>query len=62
MFKTQHYLRIHRRVTRRLWVDLPLRQRDIIAADDLHITEEYKWFAAKVDADTQRLYEDPRVL
>jgi hypothetical protein len=59
MPKTQHYLRIHRRVARRLWTDLSQRQRDIIAADDLHATDEFKWFEAKVNTDALRLYEDP---
>lgn len=54
-----HYWRHHARVARRLWSDIPQRLRDTIAADAEHTTEEYKWFAAKVDADSTRLYEDP---
>ena len=59
MFKTQHYLRIHRRVCRRAWLELPSNMKHIIANDVNHTSDEYKWFENKVNADTQRLYEDP---
>jgi hypothetical protein len=56
---SQHYWRIHARVTRRVWSDLPQHVRDVIAADDAHLSPQFKWFEAKVHADTLRLYEDP---
>jgi hypothetical protein len=54
-----HYLRIHAKVWRRLWSEIPNRMRDIIAADTEHRTEQYKWFESKVEDDARRLYEDP---
>lgn len=57
--KPEHYWRIHKRVSMRVWQDTPDRVRLIIAADASHETEEYKWFAKKVDEDTNRLFEDP---
>lgn len=56
---SMHYWRIHAKVTKRLWTDINHRLRDAIAFDVDHSGEEFKWFQAKVDADTQRLYEDP---
>lgn len=55
---TAHYWRIHARVTKRLWTDLPVDVRDVIAADVAHVTPEFEWFDNKVKADTLRLYED----
>lgn len=57
--KSKHYEKIHARVTKRLLADLPIRVREIIAADADHETDEYKWFEAKVNTDATRLYEDP---
>lgn len=57
--KSNHYRTIHKRVQNRVWQDLPQETRDIIAADDLHTSEAYRWFEAKVEADALRLYEDP---
>ena len=57
--KSAHFWRIHARVAKRAWADLPLKTRDIIAADAEHETPEYKWFEAKLVADVTRLYEDP---
>ena len=54
----QHYWRIHSRVTRRLWTDLPIEVRETIASDVNHETEEFKWFAAKVEQDATFLFED----
>ena len=59
MLNSIHEQRIHGRVTKRLWSDLSVHQRDIIAADIAHTSEEFKWFEAKVNADSQRLIEDP---
>jgi hypothetical protein len=56
--KPLHYWRIHARVARRLWTDISQRTRDAIAYDVEHTGEQFKWFASKVDADTQRLFED----
>lgn len=53
-----HFWRIHAKVSRRLWSDLPMSQRNIIAADAEHTTELFKWFDAKVNTDATRLYED----
>lgn len=55
----KHYWRIHGRISRRLLTDLPLRVREIIANDAAHITEEYKWFEAKVKVDAIAQFEDP---
>jgi hypothetical protein len=57
--KPAHYWRIHRRVCRRIFFDLPFYVRDVIAADHLHETQDYKWFEKKVAEDTQRLFDDP---
>lgn len=56
--KTKHFWRIHQRVLRRVWQELPDITRDQIANDVLHDTELYKWFDAKVNSDALRLYED----
>lgn len=53
-----HYLRIHAKVWRRLWSEIPNRLRDIIAADVEHTSDEYQWFESKVADDSRRLYED----
>lgn len=58
MYDKLHYLRIQRRVIRRLLLELPPSIRDIIANDVEHKTEQYKWFDKKVKADALRLYED----
>ena len=57
--KSEHYWRIHNRVARRILLDIPECVRHVIASDDLHETQEYKWFEAKVNEDTKRLFEDP---
>ena len=57
--KSKHYERIHARVAARLWKDIPIHLRDIIANDSDHLTDEFKWFADKTHADATRLYEDP---
>lgn len=57
--KSQHYARIHARVTRKVWGNLPRHDRDIIASDSEHTTATYKWFENKVANDTERLYQDP---
>lgn len=54
--KTEHFWRIHARVTKRLLSDLPLKIQDVIASDSL--ADESKWFEAKVLTDATRLYED----
>ena len=54
-----HYQRIHRAVAQRLWTDLTDRQRFIIANDVNHVTEEFNWYANKVEKDALRLFEDP---
>jgi hypothetical protein len=56
--KCKHYWRIHARVAKRLWSDIPLRTREIIANDVEHTTDEFQWFTTKVALDTQRLFED----
>jgi hypothetical protein len=58
MPKSQHFWRIHAKVTKRLWADIPLRTREIIANDVAHETSEFQWFTTKVNADATRLYED----
>lgn len=55
----EHYWRIHKRVTLRVWQDTPAKVRDIIASDSAHETQESQWFAKKVDEDARRLFEDP---
>lgn len=60
MKKPLHYWRIHQRVCRRVFFDLPDSVRDVIAADSDHESLEYKWFEKKVADDTQRLFEDPQ--
>jgi len=57
--KSLHYWRIHARVTKRVWTDLDVDTREILANDVLHLTSVYQWFEAKVNADTERLYSDP---
>lgn len=57
-FKTQHYWRIHRRVTERAWKSISIRERDIIAADVNHETNDFKRFEAYVNSETERLYND----
>ena len=54
-----HFNRIHARVCRRLWSDIPVRTREIIANDILHESQEYQWFNSKVMTDAIRLWEDP---
>ena len=54
-----HYWRIHGRVTRRLWSDLPERIRHIIASDVAHETPEFQWFEKKVNEDALVLFNDP---
>jgi len=56
----EHYWRIHARVARRILTDLPERVRHVIAHDEDHETEEYKWFEKKVTEDALRLFEDPQ--
>jgi hypothetical protein len=56
--KPSHFWRIHARVTRRVWSDLPMYVRDIIAADTAHETSEFQWFDKKVTEDATRLFED----
>jgi len=58
MQKSAHYWRIHRRVCRRVFFDLPFSVRDTIAADSNHESHDYKWFEKKVAEDTERLYLD----
>lgn len=57
--KTEHFWHIHKKVLLRVWGDLTDDIRNIIVSDDLHISEAYQWFDAKVMADATRLYEDP---
>ena len=57
--KPLHYWRIHARVTRRVWSDMTIAQREVVAADDTQTSDISKWFVNKVNADTQRLFEDP---
>jgi hypothetical protein len=57
--KTEHFWRIHQKVMRRVWADLPDDTRDIIANDVDQDSEAFKWFESKVLADATRLYEDP---
>ena len=56
--KTNHYQRIHASVAHRLWSDLPVKTREVIANDNLHLSQELNWFTTKVNNDTQRIYED----
>jgi hypothetical protein len=56
--KPEHYWRIHARVARRILTDLPEIVRHGIAHDDSHTSEDYKWFAKKVNEDTERLFQD----
>lgn len=55
-----HFRRIHRRVARRILLDLPQRTRDIIAMDSGHESDEYKWFEKKAFEDAKSLFEDPK--
>jgi hypothetical protein len=52
------YWNIHRRVTRRVLLELSPVLREIIANDATHTTPQYQWFEAKINADALRLYED----
>jgi hypothetical protein len=54
-----HFWRIHAKVIRRIWGDLPDSIRDTIVDDSLHTTEEFKWFNNKVMEDAMRLFVDP---
>jgi hypothetical protein len=54
-----HFWRIHSKVARRIWGDLPDNIRDVIADDSLHTTEEFKWFDNKTMEDSMRLFMDP---
>jgi len=54
-----HFWRIHAKVARRVWGDLSSNLRDIIANDNLHETEEFKWFNSKTMDDAMRLFTDP---
>ena len=56
--KTLHFWRIHGRVARRIWTDLPLYVRNIIAADSEHVTPEFQWFNQKTNEDAERLFQD----
>lgn len=58
MEKPLHYWRIHAKVTRRLWSDIPLEVRNAIANDSAHITSQFNWFNNKVNEDTERLFQD----
>ena len=55
---SKHFWRIHARVAKRLWSDLPIATREVIAADVEHTTQTFQWFDTKVKADATRLYED----
>jgi hypothetical protein len=57
-FQTQHYWRIHRRVTQKAWRNMERRERETIAADVNHETYEFKRFEAYVNSETERLYND----
>lgn len=57
--KCQHWRNIHRKVCRRLWSEIDQWLRDIIANDTAHTTSQYRWFETKVNADTERLFQDP---
>ena len=59
MFNSLHFQRIHARVWRRVWLDLPLHTREVIANDTLHETTAFKSFENKVMNDARLLYEDP---
>lgn len=54
--RTEHFWRIHQRVTKRLLSDLPATVQATIASDSL--ADESKWFETKVMTDATRLYED----
>lgn len=56
---SRHFWRIHARVAKRLWSDIPLHLREVIAADTAHETNAFQWFNNKVHEDAMRLYEDP---
>jgi hypothetical protein len=56
--KCYHWLKINRIVVRRAWLNLSIETRDAIAADALHLTENFKWFTAHCEAETNRLFED----
>lgn len=56
--KSQHWLKIHRIVLRRMWGNLTNESRDIVASDTLGLSETTKWFNAQVENETNRLYED----
>lgn len=58
-YKTQHYWRIHRKVTQKTWRNLDIRERDRIAADVNHETYEFKRFEGYINSETERLYNDP---
>jgi hypothetical protein len=58
MFRCKHFQRIHGKVAKRLWSDLPIYTREVIASDVDHTTQAFQWFATKVMADATRLFED----
>lgn len=56
--KSMHYWTIHKRVALAVLADLHPNVRTLIASDAAHVTDTYLWFAKKVAADAQRIYED----
>lgn len=56
--KSSHWQKINRIVVRKVWSNLAIEIRDIIAADALCLTETSKWFTAHCNVETNRLYED----
>lgn len=59
MPKSKHYWQIHAKVTKRAWLDLPVKAREAIANDTDQDSELFKWFQNKVNTDSERLYLDP---
>jgi hypothetical protein len=57
--KCQHYLRIHKKVMLRYWLDASDTHRDAIANDVAHTGDQFGYFEKKVALDAQRLFEDP---
>lgn len=57
-YKTQHYWRIHRKVTQKTLRSLSREERSVIAADSAHETREFKRFEAHINSETEKLYND----
>jgi hypothetical protein len=54
----QHYWKIHKKFSKKLWDSLSLSSREIIANDVEGESEMFKYFGAAVTAETNRVFLD----